>query len=178
VDERTFRNAEGITPYVGEDGAIIQELAGRSTGLASHSLARITHPAGTASAAHRHSVADEVYYVASGYGQMEIDRIERRLRPGDLVQIRPGQRHKVTNPGPEDLVLIVTCAPAYAAEEVIWEAEPSSPEPPRSESARENAAAPAGPGGQRAQARRHSPRPEPGPTKAKSPRKRSGRRVL
>jgi mannose-6-phosphate isomerase-like protein (cupin superfamily) len=106
---------------VGEDGAIIQELAGRSTAMVSHSLAQITHPAGTSSAAHRHSIADEVYYVVAGYGRIEVEDESRGLRPGDLVQIHPGQRHRVSCDGPDDLVLIVTCAPAYAVDEVIWE---------------------------------------------------------
>jgi mannose-6-phosphate isomerase-like protein (cupin superfamily) len=121
LTEETFRSTQRITPFVGEDGAIIQELAGRSTALVSHSLALITHPGGTASVTHRHSAADEVYYVLAGYGRIEVEEESRELRPGDLVQIYPGQRHRVSCDGPDDLVLIVTCAPAYAVDEVIWE---------------------------------------------------------
>ena len=40
----TFRSLGSIPAYIGEDKARIQELAGRSTGLTSHSLAVITHP--------------------------------------------------------------------------------------------------------------------------------------
>ncbi len=114
-------NLRDLPGFTGPDGAVVREAAGRSTGLASHSLAFITHPAGTSSRRHHHTACDEVYYVAGGRGRIDIDGIERELAEGDLVQIRPGQRHKVHCDGPEDLDLIVTCAPAYSADEVAWD---------------------------------------------------------
>lgn len=116
----TFRSLAAIPPYTGADGARIQELAGRGMGLASHSLAVITHPPGTASREHRHNVADEVYFVWSGRGRVRVAEEERIVGPGDTVIIRPGQAHKVWNDGAVDLVLIVSCAPAYAVEDVVW----------------------------------------------------------
>jgi mannose-6-phosphate isomerase-like protein (cupin superfamily) len=116
-----YRSLGDILLFIGDDGARIQELAGRSTGLASHSLALITHPAGTASRAHHHTVADEVYYVRSGQGHIQIDGETRPLGSGDVVEIHPGQQHKVSNDGPDDLALIVTCAPAYQVSEVVWD---------------------------------------------------------
>jgi mannose-6-phosphate isomerase-like protein (cupin superfamily) len=109
-----------ITGFTGPDGAHIRELAGRSTGVTSHSIALIAHPAGTASAEHHHTVADEVYYVESGRGRIKVDGETQAIGPGDILTIRPGQRHKVYGDGP-DLVLIVTCAPAYEVGEVVWD---------------------------------------------------------
>ena len=120
----TFRTLEDVTPMRGNDGSRIRELTGRSTELLSHSLALITHPAGTASVDHHHTVADEVYFVSSGRGRIRVDGDERPLLPGDVVQIRPGQRHKLWNDGPDNLVLIVTCAPAYTPDDVTWDEEP------------------------------------------------------
>ncbi len=117
----TFGRLADVPAVTGADGALIRELAGRSSGLPSHSLAVITHPAGTASVAHHHTAADEVYFVWSGRGRVRVDGEERIVETGDLVQIRPGQRHKLWNDGPADLVLIVTCAPAYAPDEVVWD---------------------------------------------------------
>jgi mannose-6-phosphate isomerase-like protein (cupin superfamily) len=114
-------NLGTIAGYLGEDGALVQELAGRSTGLTSHSLALITHPPASAARAHHHTVADEVYLVRSGRGQIRLDGVTHAIAPGDVVVIRPGQCHKVWNEGPEDLVLVVTCAPAYAPDEVVWD---------------------------------------------------------
>jgi mannose-6-phosphate isomerase-like protein (cupin superfamily) len=121
-----MRNLAGIPAYVGEDGAQIQELEGHSTGLTSHSLAVIAHPPGSVSRAHHHTVADEIYLVQSGRGQIRVDGATHELAPGDIVAIRPGQVHKVWNEGPQgdgpqDLVLIVTCAPAYSVDEVVWD---------------------------------------------------------
>lgn len=117
----TFRTLTHITPFTGPDGARIQEVAGRSTGLASHSLAVIAHPAGTCSAAHHHTVADEVYLVQTGHGRVRVDDTTQRVGPGDMIIIRPGQTHKVWSDGPDDLVLIVSCAPAYEVGEVAWD---------------------------------------------------------
>ncbi|MGE5602316.1 MAG: cupin domain-containing protein [Nitrososphaerales archaeon] len=107
--------------FIGPDGARIRELAGRGSGLVSHSLAIITHPAGMATVEHHHTVADEVYYVQSGSGRIRVDGEERRLDAGDTVIIRPGQRHKLWADAGVELVLVVTCAPAYSVTEVIWD---------------------------------------------------------
>jgi mannose-6-phosphate isomerase-like protein (cupin superfamily) len=42
------------------------------------------------------------------------------IGPGDTVVVVPGQRHKVWQEGEGDLVLLVSCVPAYAVEEVIF----------------------------------------------------------
>lgn len=115
------RPLQHVAGFVGPDGARVQELAGRSTGLASHSLAIISHPPGMATGEHHHTVADEVYFVWRGQGRLRLDGETLPIGPGDTITIRPGQRHKLWNDGPEDLVLIVTCAPAYEVAEVAWD---------------------------------------------------------
>ncbi len=116
-----FRTLPQIPAFTGSDGACIQELAGRSSGLTSHSLALIVHPPGTASLKHHHTEADEVYFVWSGQGRVQVDGDIRPVGPGAVVCLRPGQSHKVWNDGPENLVLIVSCAPAYSTAEVAWD---------------------------------------------------------
>ncbi len=116
----TSRTLRHIPSFRAADGAHIQELAGRTTGLASHSLAVITHPPGTASRDHQHTLADEIYFVQAGRGRVRVGDASWAIGPGDVVVIRPGQPHKLWNDGPDDLVLIVSCAPAYQVEEVVW----------------------------------------------------------
>ena len=116
-----FRSLAATPEFTAADGARIREVAGRSTGLTSHSLAVITHPAGMTTAEHRHTVADEVYLVWSGVGRVRVDGETRAVGPGDAIIIRPGQRHKLWADGPDDLVLVVTCAPAYSVTEVIFD---------------------------------------------------------
>lgn len=116
-----FVSVSEIIPFTAPDGARVQQIAGRSEGVTSHSLAIISHPAGTASIEHHHSRADEVYLVWRGRGYVRVDGETRDVGPGDAVTIRPGQRHKVWNDDSEDLVLIVSCAPAYQVDEVVWD---------------------------------------------------------
>jgi mannose-6-phosphate isomerase-like protein (cupin superfamily) len=116
-----FRPAGSVPVFTGADGATIEELAGRSTGLTSHSVAIITHPVGMSTVEHHHTVADEVYYVQSGTGRIRINGETRAIGPGDTIMILPGERHKLWADGEEDLVLVVTCAPAYEVTEVIWD---------------------------------------------------------
>jgi len=116
-----FSSLETTLPFTGPDGARVQQIAGRSEGVTSHSLAVISHPPGTASVEHHHTLADEVYLVRSGQGRVRVDGETRNVGPGDAVTIRPGQRHKVWSDGPGDLVLVVSCAPAYEVGEVVWD---------------------------------------------------------
>jgi mannose-6-phosphate isomerase-like protein (cupin superfamily) len=112
---------DDVQPFVGDDKAIIRELASpENSGLTRHSFAEIRHPPGTASLEHFHTEAEEVYYVAKGQGSVRIEGKMYAIGPGDVVVITPGERHKVWQEGEGDLVLLVTCVPAYSVEEVVF----------------------------------------------------------
>ena len=51
---------------------------------------------------------------------MRADGETRAIGPGDVVVIVPGQRHKVWQEGEGDLVLLVSCVPAYSVDEVVF----------------------------------------------------------
>jgi len=112
---------DDVQPFVADDGAIVRELASpRNSSLTRHSLAEIRHPPGTASQEHYHTEAEEVYYVLAGRGGVRVDGETRAIGPGDVVIIVPGQRHTVWQEGEGDLVLLVTCVPAYSVDEVVF----------------------------------------------------------
>ena len=112
---------DDIRPFVGDDGAIVCELASpRNTCLTRHSLAEIRHPPGTASQEHYHTEAEEVYFVIEGQGGLRVDGETHSIGPGDVVVITPGERHKVWQEGEGDLVLLVSCVPAYTVDEVVF----------------------------------------------------------
>lgn len=114
-------NAREIQSFVGADGAIVRELASpNNSPLTSHSLAEIRHPPGTASVEHYHIEAEEVYYVLEGQGAIRIDGHPRDIGPGDVISIPPGRRHKVWPRGEQDLVMLVTCVPAYSVEDAAF----------------------------------------------------------
>jgi hypothetical protein len=55
-------NCDDVQPFVGDDGAIVRELASpRNSDLTRHSLAEIRHPPDTASQEHYHTEAEEVW---------------------------------------------------------------------------------------------------------------------
>ena len=112
---------DDVQPFDGDDGSIIRELASpRNSALTRHSLAEIRHPPGTSSQEHYHTEAEEAYYVLKGRGSVCVDGETRTIKVGDVVVIVPGQRHKVWQEGEGDLVLLVTCVPAYSVEEVVF----------------------------------------------------------
>jgi mannose-6-phosphate isomerase-like protein (cupin superfamily) len=114
-------NRKEIDSFVGDDGAVIRELASPlNSPLTRHSLAEIRHPPGTASREHHHTEAEEVYYVLKGQGSVRVDGETRDIGPGDVVVIVPGRSHKVWQRGEGDLVMLVTCVPAYSVDEVVF----------------------------------------------------------
>ena len=106
-----------VQPYFGDDESIIRELASpTNSSVSRHSVAEIRHPPGTASLEHFHTEAEEVYFVLSGQGGLRVNGETHSIGPGDVVVITPGERHNVWQEGEGDLVLLVTCVPAYSVE--------------------------------------------------------------
>jgi mannose-6-phosphate isomerase-like protein (cupin superfamily) len=97
------------------DGSTIRELAGPAWTAARHqSLAEATLPAGEETAEHYHPRSEEIYYFTAGSGRMRLGEEEDEVSAGDCVVIPPGVPHKLWNSGPEPLVLLCCCAPAYS----------------------------------------------------------------
>jgi mannose-6-phosphate isomerase-like protein (cupin superfamily) len=91
---------------------------------AHQSLAEATVPVGSATTAHYHVQAEELYFFTAGEGRLRIGEDERAVRRGDCAVIPPGAEHKLFNTGDAPLVLLCCCAPAYSHEDtVLTEAE-------------------------------------------------------
>lgn len=102
------------------DGSSIRELAGVPTGnAAQQSLAEATVPPGGETVEHYHLTSEEIYLFTAGAGRMRLADAEGPVRAGDCVVIAPGTRHKLVNPGPEPLVLLCCCAPAYSHADTV-----------------------------------------------------------
>jgi mannose-6-phosphate isomerase-like protein (cupin superfamily) len=111
---------EDREPFVSADGSSIRELAGIPSGNAvNQSLAEATVPVGGETVEHFHRIAEEIYLFTSGAGRMRLGADEVGVRAGDTVVIAPGVRHKLFNPGPEPLVLLCCCAPAYSHDDTV-----------------------------------------------------------
>ena len=106
--------------FITADGSSIRELAGIPSGNAvNQSLAEATVPPGGETVEHYHRVSEEIYFFTSGAGRMRLGDEEEDVRAGDTVVIAPGIRHKLWNPGPEPLVLLCCCSPAYSHEDTV-----------------------------------------------------------
>ncbi|HST39147.1 MAG TPA: cupin domain-containing protein [Conexibacter sp.] len=109
-----------LEPFITADGSTIREWAGPGYSPARHqSLAEATLPPGTATIAHYHPRAEELYLFTAGRGRLRVGDDERDVQPGDCVVIPPGTVHKLWNSGDGDLVLVCACSPAYSHEDTI-----------------------------------------------------------
>ena len=87
---------------------------GRSTGYSFFEKAagfkqvfrkRVLHP-GAAIGYHLQK-EDEVYYILSGEGVMQMNDKELPVKPGDAILTRPGSSHGLKQTGKDDLTLII-----------------------------------------------------------------------
>jgi mannose-6-phosphate isomerase-like protein (cupin superfamily) len=84
-------------------------------------------------AAHVHTVAEEILYVASGRGACHIAGFRYPIEPGSGVYVPAGSAWSVENPSDEPLVVVSVCCPEEPAQEIEEPApSPSSgAKPPR-----------------------------------------------
>lgn len=115
-----IRNRDQVPAFTTKDGSTIRELlAYRNSVIRNQSLAEATIPVGGATAEHYHPQTEEIYYILKGSGKMKIGEEMRAVQPLDAIAIPPGASHKIWNTGPEDLVLLCCCAPAYEHEDTV-----------------------------------------------------------
>jgi mannose-6-phosphate isomerase-like protein (cupin superfamily) len=113
-------NLEQLESFTTLDGSSIRELAGPAwTQARNQSLAEATLPPGGETAEHYHPRAEELYYFTAGAGRMRLGAQEAEVKAGDCVVIPPRTPHKLWNPGPDPLVLLCCCAPAYSHDDTV-----------------------------------------------------------
>ncbi len=112
---RSLRRAE---PFATADGSTIRSLLDLSTAPVQHqSLAEATLSPRGATERHYHRQSEEIYYVTSGRGEIEIDGARASVEPGDAILIPPGAWHQITASGDGDLTFLCCCAPPYRHED-------------------------------------------------------------
>ncbi len=111
---------DSIKAYITKDGSEIRELIHpKIHGNKNVSVAEAIVKAGTKTHDHYHEQSEEIYTIVAGRGVMTRDSEEFAVERGMSVVIMPGQVHSVENKGPDDLVIVCVCAPAYGHEDTI-----------------------------------------------------------
>jgi mannose-6-phosphate isomerase-like protein (cupin superfamily) len=113
-------NLHALRSFITADGSAIRELAGPSwTAARAQSLAEATVAPGAETADDYHPRTEELYMFVSGRGRMRLGAEEDDVVEGDCVVIPPGTTHKLFNDGPEPLVLLCCCVPAYSDDDTV-----------------------------------------------------------
>ena len=64
---------------------------------------------------HHHRIMTEIYYVLEGIGEMELNSETVAVKPGSVIYIEPGVRHKLKSAG--GVKTIVFSVPAFLVED-------------------------------------------------------------
>lgn len=109
-----------VANSITKDGSIIRELMHPSTHKAEkQSLAEAIIPQNQSTKLHRHTTSEEIYYVLSGSGTMQIEDRNFSIDKGNSICIAPGESHNVINIGLQDLVILCCCTPPYSHDDTV-----------------------------------------------------------
>jgi mannose-6-phosphate isomerase-like protein (cupin superfamily) len=113
-------NIDAVPSFTTKDGSEIRELlAHRNSCIERQSLAEARLPAGASTTPHYHPQTEEIYYILSGAGRMQIEDELRDVGLGDAIAIPPGMRHQITCTSADTLTFLCCCAPAYEHEDTV-----------------------------------------------------------
>jgi mannose-6-phosphate isomerase-like protein (cupin superfamily) len=110
----TVKNAADVVPEVrpsihGGDGSFEMRFVYADRELVSalrvFELCRL--PPGTSIGAHLHDETEEIYFILSGVGTMDLDGDQREVHAGDAVLTQPTSRHGIRSTGTADLELLI-----------------------------------------------------------------------
>ncbi|SIT04211.1 Mannose-6-phosphate isomerase, cupin superfamily [Chryseobacterium ureilyticum] len=104
------------------DGKLIEEHWGNSTGNSNVSIAHMVAPPGW-SEPHQTPEFDEFTYIISGKKQFEIDGEIVVLEKGQSILIEKGARIRYSNPFSDACEYLAICLPAFSMELVNREEE-------------------------------------------------------
>jgi len=117
MEIRSLSDAHAFTTA---DGSTIRELHGLDVSSArGQSLAEATLAPGQATERHYHREAEEIYFVLSGEGELELGGERKVVAPGEAALIPPGAWHRI-RAGSAELRFLCCCAPPYRHEDTFF----------------------------------------------------------
>jgi len=100
------------TTYIAHGGAVAQMIFDRRTLKEIGFLAVATLEPGRKIEEHIDPM-EEIYFILSGSGQMQVDDEKRQVVAGDATLIPTGSRHSLLNTGKENCIILVTASAAW-----------------------------------------------------------------
>lgn len=105
-------------------GSEIRPLIDRTTAeITRCSLAEETLLPGQSVTPHHHREIEEIYYVLSGSGVMQVGDEKREVAAGDAIYVPRYSIHTLENTGAEPIKLLLVCGPAFFYEDEVLEAQ-------------------------------------------------------
>jgi mannose-6-phosphate isomerase-like protein (cupin superfamily) len=115
-----IQNINHVPAFITKDGSEIRELlAHRNSCIRNQTLAEARLPISGSTTPHFHEKSEEIYYILSGAGMLQIADKTCSVGPGDAIAIPPQQLHQITNTGNEILKFLCCCAPGYEHEDTF-----------------------------------------------------------
>jgi len=68
-------------------------------------------PPGTSEVRHHHVQSRQFFYTLQGELTLEVECHEYALKPGDGIEVRPGQRHQAINRSQDEVRMLVVSQP-------------------------------------------------------------------
>jgi len=99
------------TSYIAHGGAIAQMILDMRTLKEIGFLATATLAPGRKIEEHIDPM-EEIYFILSGSGEMQVDDEKRQVVVGDATWIPVGARHSLLNNAKEDCIILVVASPA------------------------------------------------------------------
>jgi mannose-6-phosphate isomerase-like protein (cupin superfamily) len=105
--------SDGLNEFFTGEKCFITEML-NAENFSSFSIARARVASGVTTTLHRLLETDEVYYILSGNGEMEIDGEKMgTVTAHDMVFIPKNATQRITNTGVNDVVFLCICAPRF-----------------------------------------------------------------
>lgn len=119
--EMTVNQIAEQSPFTTADGSTIRSILDLTNApVKNQSLAEASLPPGNATERHYHKDSEELYFILSGAGSMEINGETRKIGPGDAILIPSGDWHQITA-GDEKLTFLCCCSPPYSHEDTYFD---------------------------------------------------------
>jgi mannose-6-phosphate isomerase-like protein (cupin superfamily) len=120
LETMTVQNLSAQPPFITKDGSTIRSILDRTNApVQSQSLAEARVRPGGRTKRHYHKIAEELYFILEGAGEIELDGERRLVGPGDAILIPPGAWHTIM--ATEPLRFLCCCAPPYSHEDTYFE---------------------------------------------------------